>query len=275
MMHSPQPALQPLPRVSSPGAGQGSLVLPRSRFAPRMQTTEEEVEMDDDEVMSEEEFEKSLAEKQEDDQLAEEARKVYRGMRSATGVELAPWMNVDVEAIAKAKLDREKRKEKKPSDVDPLAIDPQSSELSGAGGLASKVLSEEEVELQWTTGSEEGNAGFIVQRRKGGTEQFENIASFESMSTLRSKGPAGGTYTYLDDTVPSTGTWVYRIVDEDTAGRRKAVCQKLVEVDSAGESTFTLILLGVLLLFVAVIAFIGASEDPIQTTSAGRSSGLF
>merc|ERR1711908_58436 len=53
-------------------------------------------------------------------------------------------------------------------EVDPLAIDPQAAELGAGDGLRSKTISEEEVELRWSTGNEDGNAGFIVQRRKGG-----------------------------------------------------------------------------------------------------------
>ena len=101
-----------------------------------------------------------------------------------------------------------------------------------ASGLRSKVVSEEEVELRWSTGDEDGNEGFIVQRRKGGTERFEDIADYTNFAPLRTKGAAGGSYTYLDDTVPSPGTWVYRIVDCDVSGSRSAICQKLVEVDS-------------------------------------------
>merc|ERR1712113_1239960 len=96
-------------------------------------------------------------------------------------------------------------------ELDQLNVDPQAAELGAGGGLKSKVISEEEVELKWSTGDETGNAGFVVQRRKGGKDKFEDIASFESFAPLKSKGPSGGDYRYLDDAVPSTGTWVYRI----------------------------------------------------------------
>ena len=40
-----------------------------------------------------------------------------------------------------------------------------------------QVLSEEEVELSWSTGDETGNKGFIVQRRPGGSDSFAELAS--------------------------------------------------------------------------------------------------
>ena len=129
--------------------------------------------------------------------------------------------------------------------------------------------------MRWSTGNEDGNAGFIVQRRKGGTEKFEDIASFDSYAALKTKGSAGGSYTYLDDTVPSVGTWVYRVLDCDTKGTRSAVCQKLVEVDSQDEQTFTLAVGGVIAVLALGLVVAGIGADPIQTTSAGRNVGFF
>merc|ERR1712087_227883 len=202
--------------------------------------------------------------------LSPDARKVYNKMRAESGVELAPWMKIDTEAIARAEKARKDRKAKAAATIDPYAIGPQAAELSGGGGLSSKVISEEEVQLTWSTGDETGNAGFIVQRRKGGKDTFEDIASFESFAPLKSKGPSGGDYRYLDDAVPSTGTWVYRILDCDTSGMKSAVCQKLVEVDAASEKTQTLVVGGFIALLALVLVGAGIFIDPIQTTSAGR-----
>merc|ERR1719333_2037788 len=106
-------------------------------------------------------------------------------MKSATGVELAPWMKVDFEDIAKAKQEREARKFKQAqaaSKADSMLIDPQAAELGAGGGLKSTVLSQEEVELRWDTTDEAGNAGFIVQRRRGGSNTFEDLETFEGFS---------------------------------------------------------------------------------------------
>lgn len=60
-------------------------------------------------------------------------------------------------------------------------------ELSGAG-LKAKRIADDMVELQWTTGKEEGNLGFIVNKRKGKTDAWEEIASYENFPPLNSKG---------------------------------------------------------------------------------------
>jgi len=150
------------------------------------------------------------------------------------------------------------------------------------------------VELKWSTGNEEGNAGFIVQRRQGGallpgvssaacprrvppqprlcsagTDAFADLESFESFAPLRTKGPGGGDYTFIDDTC-SPGTWVYRILDCDSTGTRSAVCQKLVEIDAQSEQTFTLIVGGVIAALALALVAAGISADPIQTTAGGR-----
>lgn len=221
------------------------------------------------EAMTEEEFE--VVEESGEPELSADAQKIMNAMKSSTGVELAPWMKVDAEAIAKAKKEREARKERlamQSSKADNMLIDPQAAELGAGGGLKSKILSEEEIELRWSTQDEIGNAGFIVQRRPGGQPDFSDIASFENFSPLRTKGPEGGDYVYLDDTV-EPGTWVYRIVDCDTKGDRSAVCQKLVEVDSNSEQVQT-IAVGVFIAGLALAATLaGIFADPIQTTDKG------
>jgi len=241
-------------------------------FAVHMAVEEEEIE-----EMSEEDYLAELAaqsEKPED--LSEDAQRVYRGMRSSTGVEFAPWMKVDAEKIAEAKRQREERKARSvggPSDA--MLIDPQAAELGAGGGLKSKVLSEEEVELRWSTGDETGNLGFIVQRRKGGSQNFEDIESFESFGPLKTKGVSGGEYTYLDDTLPGPGTYVYRICDQDTTNTRSAICQKLVEIEDASEQTQTLIIGGAIALLAVALVAAGIASDPIQTTDVGRGGFSF
>merc|ERR1719375_1235662 len=100
--------------------------------------------------MTEEEYMANLEEEEtlSEAALSEAAQREANKMKSVTGVEFAPWMKVDPAAVARAKAEREARKKRAgPSTVDPMAIDPQAAELGGGGGLKSKVLSEEEVEL--------------------------------------------------------------------------------------------------------------------------------
>lgn len=179
-------------------------------------------------------------------------------------------MKVDAEAIAKAKKDRDERKARAASNAkgDQMLIDPQAAELGAGGGLKSKVLSEEETELRWSTGDETGNAGFIVQRRRGGSEAWEDIATYENFAPLRTKGPAGGEYIYLDDGV-NVGTFVYRIVDCDVSGQRSAICQKLVEIESGAEQTQTIVIGAAFLVLAGALVAAGIFADPIQTTDLG------
>jgi hypothetical protein len=90
------------------------------------------------EEMTEEEYMAELAKEQGGGgakELSSDAKKVYWNMRSVTGVEFAPWMQVDPEAIAKAEKERKARKERaalSAEEIDGLSLDPQAAEL-GAG----------------------------------------------------------------------------------------------------------------------------------------------
>ena len=89
-------------------------------------------------------------------------------LKSGSGADLVPWMNdTDFEKIAQAKKDREERKNRQTeSRVDTMNLDPQASEQSGTGSLNSKVLSEEEVELRWSTEGEEGNVRTVKSQNQ-------------------------------------------------------------------------------------------------------------
>jgi len=230
--------------------------------------------MAEDEEEFEEEFEEEVA-REEAQELSAEGKSIANKLKSKTGDgrQLAPWLNIDPEEIArqqKMKAQIQARQTAAASRVDAMTIDPQAAELSGTGGLKSKVLSEEEVELRWSTQGEKGNAGFIVQRRQGGTSAFTNIATFEEAAQLRTKGPQGGDYVYLDDTV-APGTYVYRIVDCDKDGKKNAISQKLVEVESEDEATFQFIVGGVIAVLALGLVVAGVVVDPIQTTDKGSS----
>merc|ERR1719478_331507 len=155
------PAVAPAMRVG------GMRVAQRPRFATsiRMQesfpTLEEELEAGNipqeeyDELMTG--IDESELEAEPEPELSDEAARIMRGMTSATGVEFAPWMKVDAEKIAQAKKEREERMRKAKENAgrqDPMQIDPQAAELGAGGGLKSKTLSEEEVELRWDTADE-------------------------------------------------------------------------------------------------------------------------
>mmetsp|Transcript_43680 Transcript_43680/g.72582 ORF Transcript_43680/g.72582 Transcript_43680/m.72582 type:complete len:328 (-) Transcript_43680:241-1224(-) len=171
-------------------------------------------------------------------ELSQEAKDEKARLSGPTGVEFAPWMKIDPEAIAKAKKDRAARLAQQASStgkkrVDQAFVDPIGAEQGAIASLKDKVISEEEVELRWETKDEADNYGYIVQRRPGRTEDWVTIASYEETAQLRTKGPSGGQYVYLDDTV-KPGNWVYRIIDETSEGR-SVVTQKLVEIETKEE----------------------------------------
>lgn len=132
---SPPPSLLSsllFPPPAYPSAFPPSLSLARAQPFARM------AEQTEAEEMSEEEYLAELEREQADDSLSPEAKKVYWNMRSESGVEFAPWMKVDPEAIARAEAERKARKERQMAaakELDTLSIDPQAAEL-GAGETA-------------------------------------------------------------------------------------------------------------------------------------------
>ena len=71
------------------------------------------------------------------------------------------------QAIARAKKAREDRKNAAPTQVDGMQLDPQAAELNAAGGLKSKVLSEDEIELRWETSDEQSRPVQTDGRTRG------------------------------------------------------------------------------------------------------------
>ena len=62
-----------------------------------------------------------------------------------------------------------------------------------------------------------------------GYSDWDEVASYQSWSPLKSKGTLGGAYSYIDATV-SEGEWLYRIVAEQSDNSRAIVCQVGVSV---------------------------------------------
>merc|ERR1719335_2136430 len=125
--------------------------------------------------------------------------------------------------------------------------------------LMSKVLSESAVELKWFTSGEKGNAGFILQRRKNSMEDYVDVASYKSTRELKSKGAQGGEYSYIDETLPKTGLWDYRLVDVTNRGEQSAIGQKTLDIQSQNQK-FVQIGAGVLLAGLLIGAFVLTSD---------------
>ena len=92
-----------------------------------------------------------------------------------------------------------------------------------------------QVELAWITGGEDNNKGYIVEKRPSYGGDFQEVASYNEVSQLVSKGISGGRYQYSD---PSTagGSWIYRVKDCDAVGSQNVLCQCFVEVQTDAES---------------------------------------
>jgi hypothetical protein len=200
---------------------------------------------------------------EDEEEANEEVRKLKKAskMKTASGVEYAPWMNISAEdedeirRVMKSKANaRRKRQMEEASASGALIMDSQAQELSG-GGLQTKII-DGAVELEWTTSSEASTKGFQVKRRAARTEEFEVIASYEDWGPLASKGPEGGSYRYLDSNI-TPGGWVYRITECEASGSTNDICQALVDVQTQEEQRG------------AVIAAVGISVFAIAAVAAG------
>mmetsp|Transcript_8126 Transcript_8126/g.15298 ORF Transcript_8126/g.15298 Transcript_8126/m.15298 type:complete len:275 (+) Transcript_8126:98-922(+) len=190
--------------------------------------------------------EKSLEEEVEELTKEEIAKSIkVSKLRTASGVDYAPWMNISADDEAKIQqvmkekaAARRKRQEQEKSVSGNLYFDSQAQELSGTG-LTAKVI-DGEVELEWATKSETNTKGFIVKKRPAKTEDFTVVASYENWGPLGSKGKDGGIYRFLD-TAATPGGWVYRITECDNSGNQADLCQCLVEVQTEEEQRAALI----------------------------------
>ena len=76
-----------------------------------------------------------------------------------------------------------------------------------------------------------------------GYSDWDEVASYQSWSPLKSKGTLGGAYSYIDATV-SEGEWLYRIVAEQSDNSRAIVCQVGVSVENSGQQLQTKLVVG-------------------------------
>lgn len=178
----------------------------------------------------------------------------------------APWMAdvVSPEAIAQREQAERDRANKKVEKLVGNRIDPAKQELSGAG-LKIRVSSSDaagKVDLEWSTGSEDANLGFIVSRKGPGDAEFVEVASYERFQALRSKGAAGGTYAFADEDVPA-GPYMYKVMDVAVGSKAMTeVCRKGVEVETKGAQSGNLALVAGFVGLCAVLFAVGLALDP-------------
>jgi len=142
-----------------------------------------------------------------------------------------------------------------------LFVDSQAQELSGAG-LRFKIINEDDVELEWSTGGEQNTKGYVVKRRLQRTEDWSEIASYKTFGALASQGD--GIYRYLDETPEAGNDYVYRITEVGTSGENNDLCQALVEIETKGQKLQGLVAgVGFALIAIGGI-FAGITLDPMQ-----------
>lgn len=149
-------------------------------------------------------------------------KKLRRGFYNEKGVAYAPWIanQIDEEAILEEMIQKElgaKKGSKGPTSV----LD--RGEVETSEGMKWR-MSGNQVDLAWTTGGETDNKGFIVEKRPSYGGDFQEIASFQEVAQLVSKGERGGRYRYTDPSTAS-GSWIYRVRDCDSNGNKGVLCQ--------------------------------------------------
>lgn len=164
------------------------------------------------------------------------------------GTPYAPWMRVAAGSEDSTSVRRKTEKE-----------------LTSVG-LKTKYLGDE-LELSWRTGGEAGNLGFVISRKSAreGSEFKVLDDSTSARADLSSKGPDGGSYSYLVRTniAQTPGSWVYKLSDIDAEGNITDLAQTLVEVEAAEDTKLRSIALAALLAVLAIAVFFGLSLDPM------------
>lgn len=64
-------------------------------------------------------------------------------------------------------------------------------EIESSEGMRWRMAGNQ-VDLAWVTGVEDDNKGYIVEKRPSYGGDFQEIASFNEVTALASKGPKGG-----------------------------------------------------------------------------------
>jgi len=192
---------------------------------------------------------------------AKQKRKKVGGKASLykpDGTPYAPWMIGAVQEEAGAAAGRKPKTDA----IGSLANDPQAQEVAGVG-LRYKLLGDDLL-LNWSTGDEAGNQGFLIRKRKGKTDEWVKVADYKSHpAELTSKGSLGASYTFMDKNA-EPGTWVYRVTDVDKNGNMSDLSQTVVEMQSAGEQRTQVVALVAVVGILLVLGFLGTSLDPIS-----------
>lgn len=197
------------------------------------------------------------SEQQQRERLRKKARKM---MFNENGVAYAPWIanQVDEDAIVEDLIRKEAKGPSARSQMKASALDSGSMETSE--GMKWRQVGNQ-IEVGWVTGIETDNKGYCVEKRPSYGGDFVEIASFNEVAGLVTKGPSGGKYRYVDPTA-AAGSWVYRVQDCDARGKKNVLCQCFVEVETESDSKQTAVVAIGLVGALAAAAVLGYSLDP-------------
>eukprot|EP01036_Dinobryon_divergens_P031564 gene31564-40989_t len=160
-------------------------------------------------------------------------------MFNENGVAYAPWVakQINEEAIIEDLIRKEnlQYKKKATSTLD-------RGEIESSEGMKWRIVNDQ-VELGWVTGGETENLGYIVEKRPSYGGDFQEIATFNEVTQLQSKGPSGGRYRFVDAST-SAGSWIYRVKDCDQSSEQNVLCQCFVELIAVGFVAFFLVAMG-------------------------------
>lgn len=89
-----------------------------------------------------------------------------------------------------------------------------------------------DVELQWKTASETENAGFEIYRSSGDENDYQLIAGYQFIPSLRGGGNSSESrdYVFIDDNVVKGQVYFYRLVAVDLQGRKEIYSTLSVQV---------------------------------------------
>ena len=79
-----------------------------------------------------------------------------------------------------------------------------------------------QVQLSWTTESELDNLGFEILRSQEQEGNYTRISSYRNNEELKGSGNSSTqkTYSFIDNSITSAGTYWYKLVDTDYAGMK-------------------------------------------------------
>jgi Secretion system C-terminal sorting domain len=94
-----------------------------------------------------------------------------------------------------------------------ISVTPSDLSLSVSVTAFTASALEPGVRLDWKTGSETDNAGFIILRNMDGSNSFKEIASYRSCAALKGLGTSaiGKSYSYTDNSTRAEGKYTYEL----------------------------------------------------------------